>query len=95
MELTIMYRNSFDGGDGWRYYPVTIQVGDECLQCGGPRALPHSYTFCEDGEWFTVDQWDNECGHIETYKSVWDEWQTIQDDDIPSCFGTHQVVDIG
>ena len=77
MILTIMYRNTFEGGDGWTYYPKTIEVGDKCLVCGGPRAEPQSYTFCEDGEWFTVDQWHNECGHVEPYEIVYKEWENL------------------
>lgn len=74
MELTIMYRNTYNGGDGWTYYPLTVKVGDKCLHCGGQRATPYAFTFCEDGEWLTVDRWNNECGHLETYREVYTEW---------------------
>lgn len=56
-----------DGGDGWQYYPKTITIGDYCPICGGKRGEPVNHTFCEDGEWFNVDKWENPCGHIDKY----------------------------
>jgi hypothetical protein len=73
MKVTIMYRNTFDGGDGWTYFPATIEIGDFCPECGKPRGKPYPYRFHEDGEWFTVDRWDNPCGHKDTYEDAWKE----------------------
>jgi len=67
MKVTVMYRNNWFGGDGWTYYPKTIIIGDNCPKCNELRGKPKPYNFCEDGEWFTVDKWDNPCGHIDTY----------------------------
>ena len=73
MRVTIMYRNNYDGGDGWTYYPMTIDIGDNCPQCGCPRGKPRIHTQCEDGEYFHVHVWTNECGHVDFYQSVYEE----------------------
>ncbi len=67
MRVTVMYRNNWFGGDGWVYYPMTIEISTFCPICGQSRGKPYSYNFCEDGEWITVDRWDNPCGHIDKY----------------------------
>lgn len=67
MIVTVMYRNNWFGGNGWIYYPKTITISDNCPICGGPRGKPEPYRFCEDGEWFVVDKWENACGHLDTY----------------------------
>lgn len=73
MVVTIMYRNTYLGGDGWTYYPMKVEIADECPQCGGPRGEPYAYHFCEDESWYTVDKWDNPCGHIDKYKACYFE----------------------
>lgn len=73
MIVTIMYRNSYDGGDGWRYYPMNIKIGDNCPVCGGKRGEPSQRTYCEDGEWYTVDNWINSCGHLDKYVDCYHE----------------------
>ena len=70
MKATIMYRNTFDGGDGWTYFPTTIEIGNFCPKCGGPRGEPVMHRQHEDGEWFTVSRWDNPCGHLDTYEEL-------------------------
>ena len=67
MKVTVMYRNNWFGGDGWIYYPKTIKINDTCPICGLLRGKPKSYRFHEDGNWFTVDIWENPCGHLDTY----------------------------
>lgn len=73
MKVTIMYRNTFHGGDGWTYYPMRLEIADKCPKCGGERGKPYGYNFHEDGEWFHVEKWENPCGHIDTYREVWHE----------------------
>lgn len=63
-----MYRNNWFGGDGWTYYPMKIEIADNCPICGGKRGEPKSNQYCEDGEWFQVDNWTNPCGHMDYYK---------------------------
>ena len=70
MQVRVMYRNNWFGGDGWVFYPVTIVIADCCPECNGPRGKPVPHRFCEDGEWFTTDRWTNECGHIDYYAQV-------------------------
>lgn len=73
MQVTIMYRNSFEGGDGWTYYPKQITIGDNCPVCNAKRGMPYNHHFCEDGEWFDVDKWDNPCGHVDKYSDCFNE----------------------
>ncbi len=72
MKVTIMYRNNWKciGGDGWAYYPMTIEISNQCPICGKPRGKPYPYRFREDGQWFVIDKWDNPCGHIDCYSTV-------------------------
>jgi hypothetical protein len=77
MRVTIMYRNNFDGGDGWNYYPKQIEIADACPICGEKRGTPYNYHFCEDGEWYDVNKWDNPCGHLDTYRAVWKEHRQL------------------
>ncbi len=67
MKVTVMYRSNWFGGDGWNCYPMGIEISGKCPLCGRPRGKPYPFNFCEDGEWFTVDRWDNPCGHIDYY----------------------------
>ncbi|MBE8233009.1 MAG: hypothetical protein HAW67_04680 [Endozoicomonadaceae bacterium] len=73
MRATIMYRNSYDGGDGWTFYPMTVNISTCCPQCGEPRGSTTTRRFCEDGEWFDVDTWENACGHVDRYHDVYQE----------------------
>ncbi len=69
MKVKVMYRNNWFGGDGWTYYPMTIEISNKCPICNGLRGKPYLYRFCEDGEWFVVNRWNNSCGHIDFYKN--------------------------
>lgn len=79
MEVTIMYRNNWFGGDGWTYYAVRIKISDKCPVCGGDRGKPRSTNYCEDGEWRMLDNWKNPCGHIDYYKQCYLEAQGIKE----------------
>lgn len=48
----------------------TVEIGDVCPQCGGPRGVPYGHNGHEDGEWYHVDRWDNPCGHRDRYEDV-------------------------
>jgi hypothetical protein len=58
----------------WGYGPEvvirTITIPDRCPKCGGPRGEVKPYRFFCDGDWFSVDTWDNPCGHIDFYADV-------------------------
>ncbi len=79
MKVTIMYRNNYEGGDGWTYYPMMVNITDYCPICGRKRGEPKGYNFCEDGEWFHVDKWENSCRHIDKYKDVYFEAKLIKE----------------
>ncbi len=78
MIATIMYRNSYEGGDGWRYYPVNVELSDNCPICNGKRGEPKYHRQCEDGEFFDLNTWENPCGHIDKYSACWGEHKNIQ-----------------
>lgn len=73
MIVRIMFRNNYVGGDGWTYYPIEVEIADTCPVCGGKRGKPYNHSFHEDGDWFNVNRWDNPCGHVDTYESVYKE----------------------
>lgn len=73
IERTIMFRNSFTGGDGWTCHPLEVNIAASCPICGGPRGEAEEFTFLEDGEFFTVDRWTNLCGHLDRYDAVFAE----------------------
>jgi hypothetical protein len=73
MNVIIMYRSNYDGGDGWTYYPLKVTIAATCPVCGGKRGEPKPSQTCEDGEWFTVSVWNNPCGHVDYYKAVYFE----------------------
>jgi len=56
--------------DGWNVQTVTVNISKVCPVCGGPRGIPTWQTFCEDGEWLSVNIWTNDCGHVDLYKDV-------------------------
>jgi len=49
-----------------------------CPKCGQERGKTYPYRFCEDGEWFTVDRWDNPCGHLDTYGEAYHEAKRLK-----------------
>lgn len=77
-----MYRNNWVGGDGWTYYPKAIEISDNCPICGAKRGTPQNKHFCEDGEWFDVDVWENYCGHIDKYKDCYFESEKIKEESL-------------
>lgn len=70
MTVTVMYRNNWFGGDGWKFYPVTVQIPAVCPVCGGPRGEPTWDRFRDTGEWYSVHKWTNPCGHVDKYKDI-------------------------
>lgn len=78
MKVTIMYRNNWFGGDGWTFYPVTVEISDNCPVCGAKRGTPSKNRYCEDGEFYYLDNWKNPCGHLDTYKDTYIESLNIK-----------------
>lgn len=78
MPETVTYR-VVDRGEGPGYSGVrivTVIVSPCCPECGGPRGKARPYRFCEDGEYYSCDQWTNLCGHIDPYAAVLKEWRS-------------------
>ncbi len=73
MQVTIIVTQS--KSIGWDRRIVKVEIGENCPVCGGPRGEPYPYNFHEDGEWLTVDRWDNTCGHVDHYQDVYKEAQ--------------------
>jgi len=48
----------------------TVTISDQCPTCGGPRGVPERRPFYEDGFNYSVDCWNNPCGHIDLYPAV-------------------------
>jgi hypothetical protein len=68
-----MYRNNWFGGDGWTFYPVTVDIKDTCPICGGKRGKPKENRYYECGQSYYLHNWDNPCGHVDMYKDVYIE----------------------
>jgi hypothetical protein len=56
------------GGGGLVFRTVTLVW--ICPSCFGPRGEPSPRRFCEDGEFYWVDCWQNPCGHVDHYPEV-------------------------
>jgi len=80
MPVTIMYRNNWFEGDGWTYYPVTVEISAFCPVCGEKRGKPVVNRYCEDGEYYVLDNWENPCGHFDGYQYVYRESLKINRD---------------
>lgn len=78
MKVRIMFRNDYTGGDGWISFPMDVDIADNCPVCGEQRGESYPEHIYENGDWFTVDAWDNPCGHIDTYRDCFHESLTIQ-----------------
>lgn len=51
----------------------SVTIADTCPVCGGPRGTARNANQCDDGEFYSVDVWDNPCGHIDHYNAVLNE----------------------
>lgn len=48
----------------------TITISAACPKCGGPRGVPRNLNQCDDGAYYSVDVWANDCGHPDFYEAV-------------------------
>lgn len=54
---------------------VTIEISDTCPKCGAKRGVKRWEGLSYDGsQRLNVDQWENECGHIDKYSDVITEY---------------------
>lgn len=56
--------------EGWLHGTKDVLVEWSCPQCGAEMGEPRPQTFCEDGEFFSVHVWENDCGHIARYRNL-------------------------
>ena len=51
---------------------VTVEIADNCPVpgCGAKRGEPRHLRQCDDGAWYSVQVWDNPCGHVDMYEAV-------------------------
>jgi hypothetical protein len=69
MSVRIIHRTNGD----WKIHILKVSVSPNCPVCGARRGKPYNHNFCEDGEWFSCDRWDNPCGHTDKYTDVLQE----------------------
>lgn len=48
----------------------TVTISVACPRCGGPRGPQRELRSHDDGAYYTVDVWDNPCGHTDMYTDV-------------------------
>lgn len=51
-------------------YVRTVTISTSCPICAGPRGIPRNLNQCDDGAYYSVDVWDNPCGHRDWYEDV-------------------------
>lgn len=61
--ITIPNRDS----QGWLHGVTNVCVNWECPTCGAPMGEPVLRNYSEDGEYFSVHNWENPCGHLCKY----------------------------
>ncbi len=47
-----------------------VTIAATCPECGGPRGEATRHSRTVDGVLYSVDQWTNECGHVDYYSAV-------------------------
>lgn len=76
MTVRVCDRGTGRGYEGVKIRKVTISA--YCPECGGRRGEPRNHNFHEDGEWLSVDKWENPCGHVDLYAHVLAEAQELR-----------------
>lgn len=81
MKVTVVDREAMNRawGSPGLYTVITkyVEISDDCPVCGEPRGKPVMIPYCEDGHHYSVDQWNNPCGHVDLYKDVLQEAANI------------------
>ena len=75
MNVRVVYRDPRKGRELY-FSIVNITIRDCCPVCGGKRGKPVLRRYCEDGEWYSVHNWTNPCGHVDKYRDVIQEHLT-------------------
>lgn len=70
MKVTIPAKKQHEG-----FYSMTIEISDKCPKCGAKRGTKIYDGFSYDGSRrLHVTCWENECGHIDKYEEVRQEY---------------------
>lgn len=77
MQVRVPDRSNW-GTSGPAVVVRSLTLSRRCPCCGGPRGNAYPFRFHEDGDWFTVDRWDNPCGHLDLYTHVLAEAATSE-----------------
>jgi hypothetical protein len=56
------------------YKKITIEISDYCPVCGAKRGVPNPIRSYDGSLSMIVDGWLNNCGHIDTYRKVREEY---------------------
>lgn len=48
----------------------TVTISANCPTCGERRGEPRNLNQHDDGVHYSVDVWDNPCGHVDMYAAV-------------------------
>ena len=79
MRVTIPATKQHEG-----IFSMTIDIADTCPQCGAKRGVKRWNGFSYDGSLrLVVSCWENECGHIDTYDNVRQEYFNSKPDLTP------------
>lgn len=65
-KVTITTRDS----NGWLQGVKDVNVVWACPNCGGKMGNVVTIQQTEDGQWFSVSTWQNDCGHTAKYKEL-------------------------
>ena len=72
MKVTIPAREQHQG-----LFIATLEIGDKCPTCGGPRGETHKGFSFDGSRRLTVDVWQNPCGHVDYYWAVREEARAL------------------
>lgn len=74
MIVTIPKKSEHDGYPG---NVVTLEISDNCPECGAKRGRPFGALSYDGSRRLNVDGWRNECGHIDKYDNVRKEGKQV------------------
>lgn len=56
----------------------TVTIAATCPVCGGERGEPRNFNSYDDGVHYSVDIWENPCGHVDMYDAVVGEARALE-----------------
>lgn len=82
MEVRVINRKKTQhlaGHESFEPVIETVTISNYCPRCGKPRGTPMDKTFFLDGFSYTVDYWQNPCGHMDMYYEVLEEAERMKE----------------